>query len=558
MRPLLRPVAVPATYAPPAPTAVDIDNFCVGEWLLWAVANLQPPVTTKKRPRAPLSTPKRAKKQKLTPVGAPAAPRTTADVNGDIYDLVTAIGANAADATQAMNLKALALELKDLVEPNFAAFATKYRDALGPLITTFGPYCAYCERRLVSNLQVEHLLPKNSRGFPWLAATWTNFLIACPVCNAKKSTTPSMATVASGLHTGARPLASGLASAAIAATALARMTYPQDAAASTLVNQLFVLAPEGTPQPLPDLRSAARDGRLVLANPPLATVQPTAGVAFQSAPPGTVWAQYGIDIGAFAAMMTEDEYKLMYLQNDYPALAPAQMAEPVSAAVFGPNRRWTRVFSIDEVNGNVRIAANGDASTVVAQLDNGCRVRLIKGQLNKAERERLRLPALGYRIARKIGNTYILRHEVQFGERNGRVFGLFDIPLGIGLTTPAGIGVALTAQMNQLMTTLSLSESVVGQVTEISRFYDRRGYWRVLTWMKAVESVRRLTAANNAVVAAMTAAISLRIPRDGLWSIWDDVLNTVFAPTVPIPNNGRLVPLRAVLRNAADFPGTRP
>ena len=59
-----------------------------------------------------------------------------------------------------------------------------YRDARGDLINNIGEYCSYCETRLSSSLDVEHILPKSQ--FPEEETNWENFCLACTNCNSIK------------------------------------------------------------------------------------------------------------------------------------------------------------------------------------------------------------------------------------------------------------------------------------------------------------------------------------------------------------------------------------
>ncbi|NET70014.1 MAG: HNH endonuclease [Sphaerospermopsis sp. SIO1G2] len=59
-----------------------------------------------------------------------------------------------------------------------------YKDARGDLIDNFGEYCSYCETRLSSSLDVEHILPKAQ--FPDEEKNWENFCLACKNCNSTK------------------------------------------------------------------------------------------------------------------------------------------------------------------------------------------------------------------------------------------------------------------------------------------------------------------------------------------------------------------------------------
>ena len=48
-------------------------------------------------------------------------------------------------------------------------------------------YCSYCERKIETNLAVEHIKPKDGEfGHPELKFMWSNFLLACVNCNSTK------------------------------------------------------------------------------------------------------------------------------------------------------------------------------------------------------------------------------------------------------------------------------------------------------------------------------------------------------------------------------------
>jgi len=62
-----------------------------------------------------------------------------------------------------------------------------YAKAKPELISRLGSYCSYCERRIETNLAVEHILPKKGpNAHPQLIGRWENFLLACVNCNATK------------------------------------------------------------------------------------------------------------------------------------------------------------------------------------------------------------------------------------------------------------------------------------------------------------------------------------------------------------------------------------
>lgn len=65
---------------------------------------------------------------------------------------------------------------------------TRYVDAIADLEVRLGIYCSYCERRLPTNLAVEHVIPKVLD--PELKTEWTNFLLGCVNCNSAKGAKP--------------------------------------------------------------------------------------------------------------------------------------------------------------------------------------------------------------------------------------------------------------------------------------------------------------------------------------------------------------------------------
>jgi hypothetical protein len=71
------------------------------------------------------------------------------------------------------------------VSPQQNDFAN-YRDAFGPLQGRLGPYCSFCERRIVTQLAVEHIQPKDPDRYPELEGSWDNYLLACVNCNSTK------------------------------------------------------------------------------------------------------------------------------------------------------------------------------------------------------------------------------------------------------------------------------------------------------------------------------------------------------------------------------------
>ena len=63
---------------------------------------------------------------------------------------------------------------------------TAYGQAIGDLEERLGIYCSYCERRVATNLAVEHIQPKGLDAYEMLAVRWDNFLLGCVNCNSTK------------------------------------------------------------------------------------------------------------------------------------------------------------------------------------------------------------------------------------------------------------------------------------------------------------------------------------------------------------------------------------
>ncbi|AQT62095.1 HNH endonuclease [Cellvibrio sp. PSBB023] len=64
---------------------------------------------------------------------------------------------------------------------------TDYTDAKPDLVARLGPYCSFCERRVMTQLAVEHVQPKGLPAYAHLIGRWNNFLLACVNCNSTKN-----------------------------------------------------------------------------------------------------------------------------------------------------------------------------------------------------------------------------------------------------------------------------------------------------------------------------------------------------------------------------------
>lgn len=69
--------------------------------------------------------------------------------------------------------------------PQAGDFAN-YRDAFGELVSRIGMFCSYCERRIATQLAVEHIQPKGLPAYAHLQGRWDNFLLGCVNCNSTK------------------------------------------------------------------------------------------------------------------------------------------------------------------------------------------------------------------------------------------------------------------------------------------------------------------------------------------------------------------------------------
>jgi uncharacterized protein (TIGR02646 family) len=67
-----------------------------------------------------------------------------------------------------------------------AADYDNHRDAFGDLAGRMGMFCSYCERRIATQLAVEHIQPKGLIAYSHLKGRWENFLLGCVNCNSTK------------------------------------------------------------------------------------------------------------------------------------------------------------------------------------------------------------------------------------------------------------------------------------------------------------------------------------------------------------------------------------
>ncbi|MFZ2853976.1 MAG: HNH endonuclease [Rhodocyclaceae bacterium] len=54
------------------------------------------------------------------------------------------------------------------------------------LFSRLGGYCSYCERRVATQLAVEHIQPKGLAAYAHLIGRWDNYLLGCVNCNSTK------------------------------------------------------------------------------------------------------------------------------------------------------------------------------------------------------------------------------------------------------------------------------------------------------------------------------------------------------------------------------------
>lgn len=63
---------------------------------------------------------------------------------------------------------------------------SSYSDAQTDLVARLGIYCSYCERRVATQLAVEHIQPKGLPAYAHLVGCWENYLLGCVNCNSTK------------------------------------------------------------------------------------------------------------------------------------------------------------------------------------------------------------------------------------------------------------------------------------------------------------------------------------------------------------------------------------
>jgi len=78
---------------------------------------------------------------------------------------------------------------KPITENIYANLSRRYPEASGPLISTLGEFCCYCELA-TGSIQVDHVVPK--KPFIGTIVDWENLLPTCPSCNLLKSNNPSV------------------------------------------------------------------------------------------------------------------------------------------------------------------------------------------------------------------------------------------------------------------------------------------------------------------------------------------------------------------------------
>jgi uncharacterized protein (TIGR02646 family) len=67
-----------------------------------------------------------------------------------------------------------------------AADYNNHRHAFGELASRIGMFCSYCERRISTQLAVEHIQPQALPAYNHLKGRWDNFLLGCVNCNSTK------------------------------------------------------------------------------------------------------------------------------------------------------------------------------------------------------------------------------------------------------------------------------------------------------------------------------------------------------------------------------------
>ncbi len=476
-------------------------------------------------------------------------------------------------------------------------YAASRRD----LITNIGQYCSYCEMPLAASLAVEHMLPK--KWFPVLSVLWTNFLLACPVCNGHKNDKPSRQTgTAEALKTKAAPLQEDW----IADAARGLYLWPNDAAAYdeflkffkyTMVKVRYDNAGRGMAEAtVPDevlsrwiygnskIEVVSEAGYAVTArilqiisqipDPDVDNIgnpqRRDAAALISGLSAGNVGDALQAELAGYEA-----KHRVNFAKGK---VAGGTNNGPLTLAQMEPNRSWRlaerRVYRVD---------ASGTTGATVYEvnLDDSLTAGLFQIALTAKEMNAFRLGLNAGRVPPQVMgvlnvtnanadyNVDPLTHKVSVAPAADRgaydvtvvkrwlllddggvlqVFSYQKFPVELRLTPVQNSG--REEQAAKIISDLQLNRIDVTN----PKFSDRRMVKRTKTWFVAVESLRNLSQCASGGLAEPGVELSNIIAQTatatGFWSVWWSVFRDY--TTDPLRD-----PLSAFLKKPENFPGTR-
>lgn len=450
-----------------------------------------------------------------------------------------------------------------------------YGLARGDLITNIGQYCSYCEMPLAASLAVEHMLPK--ADFPIVALSWTNFLLACSVCNAYKNAKPSRETgKKAALAQGIPPPPNN---AAIRTAALSTYLWPNDGTTYTNWQTFFRFQMKKV--------LYGNDGTLLSSTDIPDHVVKSWGFGDSQV---TLLSESGYAINVrFVELLSEiKDYATWTILQD---LRRDTIDQPLQDALTGlaPDYRLNFVDTTPQLTRLVdtiwrvteRRQYTVDATTQRSPAFSEVGSRdITRFSLPTAKSQRAFFTALGRgdlpaeikAILMDPTKSYLVNPATQRVEitQTDRTTYAIVVEKTLDLVDDGGVIQVYNAQEYQVELHLApvggpaaaKAKQVIDdlQLNHIdpteTRFSDRRMVKRTKTWFVALEAVRHLNAVVTSGGMAFEPAIELAglitqtAIATGFWSVWWSVFHTFLAPTIRDQ-------LTNFLTRTQNFPGVR-
>lgn len=588
MRPVTRgaPATYPADYlTDPLASPKAVASARLLQWYVDEIDNLrQRSATILNEIAAKGATITQSKKRKKKQASLPSKLKVITDAQIDLEEAYhtaltdSPIDKNAlASAAQDLieNLDAQIEWYNSYSEPDEKRVNNVYGLARGDLITNIGQYCSYCEMPLAASLAVEHMLPK--AGFPLVALSWTNFLLACSVCNAYKNAKPSRET---GKRTAlAQGILPPLSNEAIRNAALSTYLWPNDGTMYTNWQTFYrfqmkkvLYGNDGTLISTTDIPDHVvrlwgfGDSRVIVLSESGYAINVRFVELLREIEDPAAWTILQ-DLGRD----TIDQL----LQEALAGLAPdyqlnfvdttPQLARVSNTIWRVTERRQYRVDATTQQHPQFSEVGSREITTISfpsAKERNAFFTSLGRGDIPAQIRAILMDPTKSYKvnpatqrveITQSDRTTYLINVEktLDIVEDGGviQVYNAQEYQVELHLVPVAG---AYAVKAKQVIDDLQLNHI---DPTD-TRFSDRRMVKRTKTWFLALEAVRNLNAVVTSGGMAFDPAIELAdlitqtAIATGYWSVWWSVFHTFLAPTI----RDRLTNFLSLTRN---FPGIR-